>query len=130
VRELRACHKTGHWIWFVFPQIAGLGLSAKNVRYSIKSLDEARAFLAHPVLGVRLRECAALVLACQASRIEDVLEPPDDRKLRSSMTLFHRADPTEPLFEQVLDRFFAGQPDSRTDALLPASPIAPSDGSG
>ena len=117
MRELRACHKTGHWIWFVFPQIAGLGLSAKNVRYSIKSLDEARAYLAHETLGPRLRECAALLLACAASRADEILDPPDDRKLRSSMTLFHRAGP-EPLFQQVVDRYFAGQPDARTDAIL------------
>jgi uncharacterized protein (DUF1810 family) len=122
VRELRACHKTGHWIWFVFPQITGLGLSAKNVRYSIKSLDEARAYLAHPVLGPRLLECAALVLACPNDGIDEILEPPDDRKLRSSMTLFHRADPTEPLFGQVLDRFFAGTLDARTDAMLESIP--------
>jgi uncharacterized protein (DUF1810 family) len=102
----------------VFPQIAGLGLSPKNVRYSIKSIDEARAYLAHETLGARLRECAALVLACPNDRVEDILEPPDDRKLRSSMTLFARADPDEPLFQQVLDSFFADQPDSRTDAIL------------
>ena len=127
LRELRACHKTGHWIWFVFPQIAGLGLSARNVRYSIKSLDEARAYLADETLGPRLRECAGLVLACEAPQIEAILEPPDDRKLRSSMTLFLRADPNEPLFQTVLDRFFDGAADARTDALLSVSPIAPSE---
>jgi uncharacterized protein (DUF1810 family) len=118
LRELRACHKTGHWIWFVFPQIAGLGLSARNVRYSIKSLDEARAYLAHDTLGPRLRECVALLLACPIEDIARILEPPDDRKLRSSMTLFLRAAPDEPLFQQVLDRFFGGVPDSRTDSAL------------
>lgn len=102
----------------MFPQIAGLGLSAKNVRYSIKSLAEARAYLAHEILGQRLRECVALLLACPTDRIEDILEPPDDRKLRSSMTLFMRADPAEPVFQHVLDRYFAGEPDSRTDAIL------------
>ncbi len=101
----------------MLPQIHGLGLSWKNVRYSIKSLDEARAYLAHPTLGPRLRECAALVLACPGAAAE-ILEPPDDRKLRSSMTLFLRADPEEPLFQQVIDRFFAGEPDARTDAIL------------
>ena len=115
---MRACHKTGHWIWFVFPQIAGLGLSARNVRYSIKSLDEARAYLAHETLGPRLRECAALVLACEAPRIADILEPPDDRKLRSSMTLFQLAEPTEPTFSDVLARFFDGATDARTVAIL------------
>ena len=102
----------------MFPQIAGLGLSARNVRYSITSLDEARAYLDHETLGPRLRECAALVLACPNDRIDEILEPPDDRKLRSSMTLFHRADPAEPLFQQVIDRFFAGESDPRTLGLV------------
>lgn len=127
MRELRACHKTGHWIWFVFPQIAGLGLSARNVRYSIKSLDEAKAYLAHEVLGARLRECTALLLACETPRVEDILEHPDNNKLRSSMTLFGLADPTEPVFQQILDRYFEGQQDIRTLALTSLSPIAPAD---
>ena len=101
----------------MFPQIAGLGLSAKNVRYSIKSPDEARAYLAHETLGPRLRECVALLLACDTNAIRDILDEPDDRKLRSSMTLFHRADPAEPAFIAVLDRFFDGQPDARTIAI-------------
>lgn len=118
MRELRACHKTGHWIWFVFPQIAGLGLSAKNIRYSIKSLDEAKAYLAHETLGARLRECVTLLVACTGANVAEILAPPDDRKLRSSMTLFLRADPDEPLFQQVLDRYYGGEPDPRTDAIL------------
>lgn len=110
----------------MFPQIAGLGLSARNVRYSIKSLDEAKAYLAHETLGARLRECVTLLLACTATNVADILEPPDDRKLRSSVTLFLRADPDEPLLQQVLERFFAGAADPRTDALLSVSPVAPS----
>ena len=126
MRELRACHKTGHWIWFVFPQIGGLGLSAKNVRYSIKSLDEARAYLAHETLGPRLRECAGLVLACPNARIQDILEEPDDRKLHASMTLFKLADPDDRDFAAVLTRFFGGRQHAGTLSHLSPSPIAPS----
>ena len=105
-------------MWFVFPQLRGLGHSPMAEFYGMGSLDEARAYLAHETLGQRLRECAALVLACEAPRIADILEPPDDRKLRSSMTLFQLADPTEPAFAEVLTRFFGGVPDSRTLAML------------
>jgi uncharacterized protein (DUF1810 family) len=116
--ELRSGRKTSHWIWFVFPQLAGLGRSETSRYFGIASLEEARAYLAHPVLGARLRECAGLVLAARATTAEQILGSVDARKLRSSMTLFHRADPDEPLFAQVLERYFDGLPDEATDELL------------
>ena len=116
--ELGAGRKTSHWMWFVFPQIAGLGYSAMSARYAIESLAEARAYLEHPVLGPRLRECASLVLAAPAASAEQIFGSIDAMKLRSSMTLFHRAAPQEPLFERVLDRYFGGQPDPATDQRL------------
>jgi uncharacterized protein (DUF1810 family) len=116
--ELRAGRKTSHWMWFVFPQIAGLGRSETARHYAIASLDEARTYLAHPTLGPRLRECAALLLAVEGRTAEGILGSIDALKLRSSMTLFLRADPDEPLFRRVLDRFYDGAPDPATDALL------------
>jgi uncharacterized protein (DUF1810 family) len=118
LRELRAGRKTGHWIWFVFPQIAGLGFSELSRYYAIGSLDEARAYLEDPVLGSRLRDCAAAVLSVEGRTAEQILGPVDAAKVRSSMTLFHRADPAEPLFRAVLERYYAGIPDPRTDELL------------
>jgi uncharacterized protein (DUF1810 family) len=118
VAELRAGRKTGHWIWFVFPQVAGLGRSPTSQHYAIGSLGEARAYLDHPVLGPRLRECAAAVLAVSGRTAEEILGSVDAVKLRSSMTLFHRAAPDEPLFRQILDRYYDGRPDGTTDALL------------
>jgi uncharacterized protein (DUF1810 family) len=118
LHELRAGRKTGHWIWFVFPQVAGLGHSELSRYYAIGSLDEAREYLAHPELGSRLRECAAALLAVESRTAEQVLGPVDAAKVRSSMTLFHRVDPDEPLFRAVLERYYAGIPDPRTDELL------------
>jgi len=118
VEELRRGQKTGHWMWFVFPQIAGLGFSPMSQRYAISSLEEARAYLAHPTLGVRLRECARLLLETKGRSAEDIFGSVDAMKLRSSMTLFGRAVPQEPLFGQVLDRFFGGAPDEATDSRL------------
>ena len=118
--ELRAGRKTSHWMWFVFPQIAGLGLSSTSRTYAISSLTEARAYLAHPVLGPRLRECAAILTGLPVRSAEQVLGGIDAQKLRSSMTLFARADPAEPLFGQVLDHYFRGEPDAATDRLLAA----------
>jgi len=115
--ELRRGRKTRHWMWYVFPQLAGLGHSAMSQRYAIGSLDEARAYLAHPVLGARLRECAAVVAAAPPGA-EAIFGGIDAVKLRSSMTLFARADPDEPVFQAVLDRHFAGAADPRTDELL------------
>ena len=116
--ELRSGRKTSHWIWFIFPQIAGLGFSEMSRRYSIRSLDEAKAYLEHPVLGARLRECAGLLLAVDGTTAEGVFGPLDAMKVRSSMTLFHRAAPQDPLFIAVLDRLYGGQLDSATDRLL------------
>ena len=116
--ELRAGRKTGHWIWFVFPQVAGLGRSEMSRIYSIGSLAEARAYLAHPVLGPRLRESAAAVLATRGRSADEILGSIDAVKLRSSMTLFLRADPDEPAFRAVLDRLYDGRPDAATDAIV------------
>jgi uncharacterized protein (DUF1810 family) len=116
--ELRAGRKTTHWMWFVFPQIAGLGQSPISRRFAIASLDEARAYLAHPVLGPRLTECARALTQLSTGSAEEVLGGIDALKLRSSMTLFARADPDEPLFAQVLDRYFGAEADDATDRLL------------
>jgi uncharacterized protein (DUF1810 family) len=116
--ELRDGRKAGHWIWFVFPQIAGLGRSEMSRYYAIRSLDEARRYLADPVLGGRLRECARALLAADASRAEEILGSIDAMKVRSSMTLFQRADPAERVFTEVLDRYYAGVADPATDSLL------------
>jgi uncharacterized protein (DUF1810 family) len=118
LRELRRGDKTGHWIWFIFPQVAGLGSSPMSRRFAIASLDEARAYLAHPLLGARLRECAGIVLATPARTAEQIFGPLDAMKVRSCMTLFHRAAPDEPLFAKVLERFYGGAADATTDALL------------
>jgi uncharacterized protein (DUF1810 family) len=112
--ELRRGRKASHWMWFVFPQVAGLGSSPTAQHYAISGLDEARAYLAHPVLGPRLVECARLAAAVEGRSAREVFGSPDDLKLRSSMTLFARAAPDEPAFAAVLDRFFDGEPDPRT----------------
>jgi len=118
VAELRTGRKTGHWIWFVFPQIAGLGRSEMSRFYALGSLDEALSYLAHPVLGPRLLECCRLLLAVRGSSAEEILGSIDAIKVRSCVTLFERADPDEPVFTEVLDRFYAGLPDEATLALL------------
>jgi uncharacterized protein (DUF1810 family) len=119
--ELRGGHKRSHWMWFVFPQVAGLGHSSTARRYAITSLAEARAYLAHPVLGPRLREAASVVAALPAGP-DAIFGSIDAMKLRSSMTLFLRAAPDEPVFQQVLDRHYAGNPDWQTDQMLGLSP--------
>jgi len=118
VAELRAGDKTSHWMWFVFPQVAGLGQSATSREFAISSLEEAAAYLQHPVLGSRLIECAKIIAETEGRTAVQILGSIDALKLRSSMTLFLRAAPDEPLFQQVLDRFFDGQPDPATDQLL------------
>jgi len=118
VEELRRGRKTSHWMWFVFPQIAGLGMSEMSRRYAIASLAEAQAYLRHPVLGPRLIECAGLVAAARASSAEQIFGGIDTQKLCSSMTLFLRAEADQLVFQQVLDRYFGGQPDAATDRLL------------
>jgi uncharacterized protein (DUF1810 family) len=114
VAELRAGRKRSHWMWFVFPQVAGLGSSPMAKRYAIASLAEARAYIAHPVLGERLRHCTDLVLAARDRDITATLGSPDDVKFRSSMTLFGRAAPDEARFGAALDRYFRGEADAAT----------------
>jgi uncharacterized protein (DUF1810 family) len=116
--ELRAGRKRSHWMWFVFPQIAGLGDSTMAHEFALSSLDEAAAYLAHPVLGLRLRECTALVAAVEGRSIAEIFGHPDDRKFRSSVTLFARAAPEEPIFATCLQKYFAGEPDPATLARL------------
>jgi uncharacterized protein (DUF1810 family) len=113
--ELRAGRKTGHWMWFIFPQIAGLGYSQASRMYAITSLEEARAYLAHPVLGARLIECATILTGLPGLTAEQVLGEVDALKLRSSITLFMHAAPGEPVFRQVLEQYFGGVPDSATE---------------
>jgi uncharacterized protein (DUF1810 family) len=117
VAELRAGRKTSHWMWFVFPQIAGLGQSPTSQWYSISSLDEARAYLGHPVLGQRLRECARILAELADRDAERIFGALDALKLRSSMTLFRLAAPDEALFGQVLASYFDGMPDPATEQL-------------
>jgi uncharacterized protein (DUF1810 family) len=121
LRELRDGRKRSHWMWFIFPQIAGLGQSPTSRRYAISSLEEARAYVAHPVLGPRLEECVRALLARTGASARDIFGGIDAMKLRSSMTLFHRADPDNALYTEVLDRYFGGEPDEATDRLLDAS---------
>ena len=126
--ELRAGHKRTHWMWFIFPQIAGLGVSARAQRYAIGSLDEVRAYLAHPVLGPRLVECAEALLALEGRHTAvEILGYPDDLKLCSSATLFQQALPAGSAFQRLLERYFGGRPDERTLALLA---VAASTGEG
>ncbi len=116
--ELRAGRKRSHWMWFVFPQLAGLGHSSAAQHFAISGLPEARAYLAHPVLGRRLRECAGTLLELPGRSAPEIFGGIDAMKLRSSMTLFMRADPGEPVFPQVLERYFGAEADAATDRLL------------
>jgi uncharacterized protein (DUF1810 family) len=116
--ELRAGEKRTHWMWFVFPQVAGLGRSGMAQRFAISGLEEARAYLSHPVLGRRLVECARALTDLDTADPERVLGPVDAQKLRSSMTLFAHAAPDEPVFRAVLDHFFDGAEDDATTARL------------
>lgn len=116
--ELSAGRKRSHWMWFVFPQLQGLGHSDMARRYAIGSLEEARAYAAHPLLGPRLRDCAALVNAVPGRSAHDILGSPDDLKFHACMTLFARAAPEEPVFGAALARFFGGAPHGPTLAGL------------
>lgn len=116
--ELRAGRKRTHWMWFIFPQLAGLGRSAMAQKYAIASLDEARAYLAHPVLGARLRECCSAVAALNGLSANQIFSEPDDMKFRSSMTLFAHAAPDEVLFKECIAKYFGGVPDATTLALI------------
>ncbi|MFV9657497.1 DUF1810 domain-containing protein [Pseudomonas sp. NY15366] len=112
--ELRAGAKRSHWIWYVFPQLRGLGRSEMAEHYAISGLDEARAYLAHPLLGPRLEDCARALLSHRGRSARQIMGSPDDLKLRSSMTLFHAAAPTQPLFAEVLQAFYDGEQDAAT----------------
>lgn len=116
--ELGAGRKQSHWMWFVFPQLRGLGASATSRHFGISGLAEARAFLAHPVLGPRLLECTRLMLAARPHSAEEILGHPDHLKLYSSMTLFRAAAPHEAVFSDVLEQFYRGEPDDATLRLL------------
>ena len=116
--ELRSGQKGSHWMWFVFPQIEGLGHSATSIHYAIRSLEEARAYLNHPVLGSRLRECAEAVCAVEGRTASDIFGFPDDLKLRSSMTLFAAVAEPKSVFIRVLEKYFQGKHDERTLQLL------------
>ena len=114
VEELRAGQKRSHWMWFVFPQIAGLGHSSMAQKYAISSLEEAMGYLAHPLLGPRLRECTRLVNAVTGRTIEEIFGYPDDMKFRSSMTLFAKAGADPGVFGEALKKYFGGEPDEKT----------------
>lgn len=117
LQELRQGRKRSHWMWFIFPQVAGLGRSAMAEAYAIRSRAEAIAYLQHPVLGMRLQQCCAVLLQHDQA-IQEILGTPDDLKLRSSMTLFALVTPPDSIFQRVLDMFYSGQQDDRTAALL------------
>jgi uncharacterized protein (DUF1810 family) len=116
--EVRGGRKRTHWMWFVFPQIAGLGSSATSSRFAIRSAAEARAYLAHPTLGPRLVECCEALLELSSTSATGIFGSPDDMKLRSCATLFASVSEPGSVFERVLSRFFGGAPDERTEALL------------
>jgi len=112
--EQTAGRKQSHWMWFVFPQLAGLGRSPMAQHYALHSLDEARSYLAHPLLGARLKECTGTVLSVTGKTAHEIFDTPDDLKFHSSMTLFSRAAPDEPLFCNALDKYFGGKEDALT----------------
>jgi len=116
--ELRGGFKTSHWMWFIFPQLKGLGRSQTSEYYGIASLKEAHAYWQHPVLGARLRECTELVLAVGGRTAREIFGSPDDVKLRSCMTLFERAAPDEPVFARALAQFFRSERDGTTLTLI------------
>lgn len=112
--ELKRGRKRSHWMWFIFPQVAGLGYSPTSKHYAIKSLAEAQAYLAHPILGPRLRECTEAALAVDGRSANEIFGSPDDMKFKSSMTLFERAAETDSAFALALDKYFGGKRDGRT----------------
>ena len=118
--ELRGGRKQTHWMWFIFPQIQGLGNSTMAIRYAIKSREEARQYLAHPILGKRLYECADAVLAVEGRSVSDIFGYPDDLKLKSSMTLFSSVAEPGSVFSRILEKYFQGQSDLNTLEILEA----------
>jgi uncharacterized protein (DUF1810 family) len=119
--ELRMARKESHWMWFIFPQIAGLGSSSTARFYAIKSRQEAQAYLGHPILGPRLLECSKALLEHQGKSASEIFDYPDDLKLRSSMTLFYSVSESDSVFARVLAQYYEGQPDERTLELLKTS---------
>jgi uncharacterized protein (DUF1810 family) len=118
--ELAAGRKRTHWMWFIFPQLVGLGSSPMAQRFAISGIEEAKAYLAHPVLGARLRDCTSLVNAVSGHSVEDIFGYPDDLKFHSSVTLFAQADPENKVFNQALKKYFNGLPDKNTINRLPS----------
>lgn len=116
--ELRSGQKTGHWMWFIFPQLRGLGRSPMANEYGISSREEALAYLQHPILGERLRECTRLVHSVEGRSVNEIFGYPDDLKFRSSMTLFANVSPQDQIFKHALEKFFEGEPDGLTLQLL------------
>jgi uncharacterized protein (DUF1810 family) len=112
--ELKAGRKMSHWMWFIFPQIRGLGRSPTAIEYAISGIDEARAYLAHPILGPRLKDCTRLVLEVENRSAAQIFGDPDDMKFRSCMTLFARASPEDDIFARALEKYFRGIPDPLT----------------
>jgi len=119
--EIRAGRKRTHWMWYVFPQFAGLGYSPTSVHYAIKSRDEAEAYLAHPILGPRLIECAEAALQVEGRSAQEIFGSPDDMKLRSSATLFASVSPDGSVFHRIIDKYFGGGADGRTIKLMSES---------
>jgi uncharacterized protein (DUF1810 family) len=128
--EIASGRKRSHWMWYVFPQLEGLGSSPMAQRFAIRSLEEARAYLEHAVLGARLRDCAAALLELEGRTAHDIFGSPDDWKLRSCCTLFSRASPPGSVFQSVLDRYFRGLEDERTVQALEARDLHPGSPSG
>ena len=122
VAELSAGEKRSHWMWFIFPQIAGLGHSTMAQKYAIGSIAEARDFAEHPVLGPRLRQCTQLVLDIEGRGVEEIFGYPDDLKFRSSMTLFMTTASEPGIFKSAIDKYLAGKPDQRTLDILAQLP--------
>ena len=116
--ELRAGQKQSHWMWFIFPQMAGLGQSPTSRAFAIQTLDEARAYLAHPLLGARLRECCQAVMNVRGKSAEEIFGSVDEMKFRSCLTLFTEADHGEVLFFNLLEKYFEGEPDEATLEIL------------
>jgi uncharacterized protein (DUF1810 family) len=120
--EIRGGRKRSHWMWYIFPQFDGLGMSPTSRQYSVKSLAEAKAFLSHPVLGPRLLECAEAALAVDGRTAEEIFGYPDDMKLRSCATLFAAVSPTDSVFHRIIDKYFHGEADAKTLRLIAAGP--------
>ena len=120
--EIRSGRKQSHWMWYIFPQFDGLGFSSTSKRYSIKSIAEAEAYLAHPVLGPRLKECAEAVLHVEGRSAFEIFDSPDDLKLKSCATLFAYVSPVGSVFDRLLDKYYQGERDSKTLHLLGTAP--------